>query len=146
MGDVQHFSHDFWKANVLSLKALCHMTKVCSRCWGLWHIFILHSSCFQWIIILTFSLSLNFNTQHSLHPKGIIMPPEFFGPKMIVQFICPPRNLRFKIKYFCTKVIISRSLLIPQLPGGFQFFSKLRVILSTTRQWLGGLYLAKIGT
>ena len=30
----------------------------------------------------------------------IVLRPGFFGPQMIVRFICPAINLRLKVKYF----------------------------------------------
>ena len=56
---------------------------------------------------------------YSLRPKMLVLPPGFLGPKMIVRFICPTRNLRLKVKDFCAKLSISRSLSTPQLPGEF---------------------------
>ena len=47
---------------------------------------------------------------------GKLLPPS----KMIVQFICMARNLRLTIKYYRTKLSISRNLLTPQLPGAFR--------------------------
>ena len=43
-------------------------------------------------------------------PKWLSYPVEFFGPKMIVRFISPARNLMLKVKYFRAKLSTSRSL------------------------------------
>ena len=56
---------------------------------------------------------------YSLRPKLIVLPPGFFGPKIIVPFICLARNLRLKVKYLRAKLSVSRSLLTPQLQGAF---------------------------
>ena len=70
-----------------------------------------------------------------------------FCPKMIICFICSGRNLRLKVKYFCTKLSISRSLSTPQLLGAFwssclYIFQK--SYLQLHGQWLAGLNLAKV--
>ena len=57
---------------------------------------------------------------YSLYPKLIVLPPSLFGPKMIVQFISPAKNLRLKVKYFCAKLSSSRSLSTLQLHETFE--------------------------
>ena len=50
----------------------------------------------------------------------IVLPPWFFGPKMIVRFIWPARNLSLKVKYLRANLLPSRILLTPQLRGAFR--------------------------
>ena len=57
--------------------------------------------------------------QYSLRPKMIVILPGFFCPKIIVQFICPARNLRLKVKRNPPTFYI-KSLSTPQLPGIFR--------------------------
>ena len=52
-------------------------------------------------------------------PKWLSYLLEFFCPKMIVQFICPARYLRLKVKYFCTKLSSSSIFLTLQFRGRF---------------------------
>ena len=86
-------------------------------------------------------------TIYSLRPKMIVSLPGFFGPKTILWFICPARNLRYKVKYFCAKLSISRGLLTPQLPGAFWSsccFLFEESYLQLLGQWSAGLNLAKV--
>jgi hypothetical protein len=53
-------------------------------------------------------------------PKCLSCLPVFFVPKMIVQCICPPRNLRLKVKLFCVKLSLSSGLSTLQLPEAFR--------------------------
>ena len=47
-----------------------------------------------------------------------VLPPRFVCPKMVVQFICPARNLRLKVKKNHVKLSSSRRLSTLQLLGG----------------------------
>ena len=57
---------------------------------------------------------------YPLHPNTIVLFFGFFGPEMIVWFICLTINLRLKVEYFRAKFSISKSLLTLQLSGCFK--------------------------
>ena len=78
---------------------------------------------------------------YSLYLKMIVLPPGYFCFKIIVRFIYPVRNLRFKVKYFHNKLSASRTLSTPQLREAFRnscCFFILRVILTTTQSMVNG--------
>ena len=75
--------------------------------------------------------------------------PGIFCPKMIIRFICPARNLRLKVEYFCPKFSISRSLSTLQLPRAFRsswciLYQESYLQLLFNGQ--GGLISPKLGT
>jgi hypothetical protein len=66
------------------------------------------NSWFVFLVTITLNCALgNFALPR---PKMIVLLPGFFCPKMIVRFICPHINLRLKVKYFSTKIYVSKSL------------------------------------
>ena len=79
-------------------------------------------------------MKIELNMIYSLRPKIIVLPPRFFGPKMIVQFIYPAGNLRLITQMFsCETFIIMKSFDTAISRGVSEqvLFSILRVILPT---------------
>ena len=77
----------------------------------------------KWLLLLISPLFLGCETHDdwfSIYAKIIVLLPGFFfNLKMIVWFICPARNLRLKVKYFGTKLSLSRSRFNTATSGGF---------------------------
>jgi hypothetical protein len=73
-----------------------------------------------------------------LHPKMIVLPPRFFRPKTIVQFISWAKNLRLKVQYFRAKPSSSKNSFDTATSGGVSeqllFFYTIKVTLTTTRR------------